>query len=204
MGCLSASGKETRCHCHVTSIYDVRNKNLSGPRKQLKLDHDRLGHISMQLIQKLCQPSDPSTPDFDGEPSVSRPCLLAKDPAQIGANPPVCEACQVAKARARPTGAKKVSPVPDVVDGIRAEDLKPGDCVSVDQYESSVRGRRPETKGREKFERKCCGGALYYDHASGRIFVQHQTSLSAHETSEATKAFEREAALCGFKIRGEV
>ena len=182
--------KETRCHCHVTSIFNVRNNNLSHAQKLLKLDHDRLGHLSMQLIQKLYQPEDLSSPDFDGVTTSSQPCLIAKDASQLRCKPPMCKACEVARARKRPTGATKISPVPEVIDGIRAEDLKPGDCVSVDQYESLVQGRRLETKGRERFKHKYCGGTLFYDHASGRIFVQHQVSLSAYDTMEATKAFE--------------
>lgn len=46
-------GIETKCHCNVTSIYDVRNVNLTDAQKKLKLDHDRLGHLSMQAIQRL-------------------------------------------------------------------------------------------------------------------------------------------------------
>ena len=193
--------KETRCHCHVTSVYDIRNTNLSFAQKKLKLDHDRLGHLSMQLIQKLYQPEDKSMPDFDGHPTSGLPCLLAKDSAQMKCAIPLCEACEIARARKRPTGTSIKQAVPETVDSIRAEDLKPGDCVSMDQYESSVRGRRLETKGREREDRKFCGGTLFYDHASGRIFVHHQSSLSAYESILAKDAFEREAALCGFTIR---
>ena len=193
--------KEARCHCNVASIYDQRNINLTDAQKRLKLDHDRLGHLSMKLIQKLYQPEDLSSPDFDGHPTSGDPCLLAKDSAQLRCQIPVCEACEVARARKRPTGATTKTPVPEVLDSIRAEDLEPGDCVSVDQYESSVRGRRLETKGRERWDYKYCGGTLFYDHASGKIFVHHQTSLSANDTILAKQAFEREAALCGFTVK---
>ena len=194
-------GKSYKCSCHFTSIYNVRNKNLSAAQKRLKLDHDRLGHLSMQLIQKLYQPQEKSMPDFDGHPTSGLPCLLAKDSAQISFDIPLCEACEVARARRRPTGATTKKPVEETVDSIRADDLNPGDCVSVDQYESSVRGRRLETKGYERENRKYCGGTLFYDHASGKIFVHHQTSLSAVESVRAKDAFEQEAALCGFTIR---
>ena len=200
------NGKESRCHCNVamnpvSTIYDVRNFNLSDAQKKLKLDHDRLGHLSFKMIQRLYQPEDLSSPDFDGHTTFSGPCLLAKDVSQLRCQPPLCEACEIARARRRPTGAATKIPNPDVIDGIRAEDLKPGDCVSVDQCESSVRGRRLESKGREKWDYKYCGGTLFYDHASGKIFVHHQTSLSSHETNLAKEAFERDAALCGFSIK---
>eukprot|EP00977_Amphora_coffeiformis_P005344 scaffold1142_cov83-Amphora_coffeaeformis.AAC.1 len=173
--------KETRCHCHVTSVYDVQNTNLSAAQKRLKLDHDRLGHLSMQLIQKLYQPEDQSMPDFDGHPTSGLPCLLAP--------------------RKRPTGATTKTPVLETVNSIGADDLEPGETVSVNQYESSVRSRRLETKGLKREDHKYCGGTLFYDHASGRIFFHHQTSLSSHESILAKDAFEREAALCGFSIK---
>eukprot|EP00977_Amphora_coffeiformis_P016373 scaffold5066_cov173-Amphora_coffeaeformis.AAC.1 len=95
--------KETRCHCHVTSVYDVRNTNVLAAQKRLKLDHDRLGHLSMQLIQKLYQPEDQSMPDFDGHPTSGLPCLLARDFAKLKCTIPLCEACELARARKRPT-----------------------------------------------------------------------------------------------------
>ena len=191
---------ESRCHCNVASIYDIRNINLMDAQRKLKLDHDRLAHLSMKMIQKLYQPEDLHSPDFDGQSTSSDPCLLAKDSSQLRCSPPMCEACELAKARKRPTGFSKTVPRPEVKDIIRADDLSPGNQVSVDQYESSVRGRRLETKGREKFEHRYCGGALFYDHASGKISVYHQVSLSAHETLQSKQAFERDALLCGFKV----
>ena len=193
--------KEARCHCHVASLFDPRNFNLTVAQKNLKLDHDRLGHLSMQAIQRLCQPAEADKPDFDGVPVSSKPCIVAKDPSQLRCKPPICEACQVAKARRRPTGATKVAPVPDVVDGIRAEDLKPGDCVSADQYESAVQGRRRETAGKERESKKFVGGTLFCDHASKYISVRHQVSTSAVETIKSKTDFEREGLLCGVEIK---
>ena len=93
------NGKEARCFCNLTSVFDVRNLNLSAAQKPLKLDHDRLGHLSMKMIQKLYQPEDLPSQDFDGLPLSSYPCLLAKDSAQIRCAAPMCEACKLARAR---------------------------------------------------------------------------------------------------------
>ena len=49
---------------------------------------------------------------------------------------------------------------------ISANDLKPGDFVSLDQYLSSVLGRLLHTKGKEPTKDKYCGGSLLYDHLS--------------------------------------
>ena len=54
---------------------------------------------------------------------------------------------------------------------IKREHLSPGDCVSLDQYESSIRGRLPpQTKGKECTDEQYTGGTLFVDHASGMIF----------------------------------
>ena len=91
-------GKETKCHCHVSSIYDIKNINLTSAQRNLKLDHDRLGHISMQAVQRLYQPAEPAMLDFDGFTTSSESCLIAKEPAQLRCDLPCCEACQCAKA----------------------------------------------------------------------------------------------------------
>eukprot|EP00977_Amphora_coffeiformis_P017365 scaffold5598_cov89-Amphora_coffeaeformis.AAC.2 len=128
----------------------------------------------MQLIQKLYQPEDQSMPDFDGHPTSGLPCLLACNSVQLKCAIPLCEACELPRARKRPTGATTKTPVPETSNSIRADDLVPGETVSVDQYESSVRGRHLETKGLEREDRKYCGGILFYDHASGRkLFGRH-------------------------------
>ena len=46
------------------------------------------------------------------------------DPAQLRCTTPLCEACQVAKARRKPTGATKTTPVPEVVDGLRLREAE--------------------------------------------------------------------------------
>eukprot|EP00977_Amphora_coffeiformis_P015160 scaffold4427_cov139-Amphora_coffeaeformis.AAC.2 len=119
-------------------------------------------------------------PDFDGHPTSGLPCLLARNSAQLKCAIPLCEACELARACKRPTGATTKTPVPETIDSIRADDLEPG---------------------LDREDRKYCGGTLFYDHASGRIFVRHQTSLSSHESILAKDAFEQEAALCGFSIK---
>ena len=98
------TGDLQTCSCCVLSpsIFDPRNFNLSAAQKKLKLDHDRLGHLSMQAIQRLYQPADTDSPDFDGHSVSGVPCLLAKDPVQLCCDLPMCEACQLAKARRRP------------------------------------------------------------------------------------------------------
>ena len=67
-------------------------------------------------------------------------------------------------------------------------DVQPGDCVSLDQYESSYLGHLPHTKGKEKKRDKFVGGTIGVDHARSMIVVlQHQSSLRTGNMLEFKK-----------------
>jgi hypothetical protein len=70
------------------------------------------------------------------------------------------------------------------------DDLAPGDCASLDQYESCVPGRLPTTKGKEREKFQYARGTLALDHGTSVIFTCHQQSLCAGNTLETKKAFE--------------
>ena len=79
--------------------------------------------------------------------------------------------------------------------------LQPGDCISLDQYESSTRGRLPNTKGREAKSDKFCGDTIAIDHKSGKIWVHHQVSLRAGETLSGKHIIERDFQTIGRKVK---
>jgi hypothetical protein len=125
--------------------------------------------------------------------------LAAKQPIST-AEPPFCAACALSKLKRRtPPGSVGGKPPPEMT--IRKEDLQPGDCISVDQYASSVPGRLPNTMGKEPSKLKYHGGTIFVDHASSFIYLVNQTSLRAGETLQSKLAFERFAQTCGHKIR---
>ena len=64
-----------------------------------------------------------------------------------------------------------------------------------------MRGRLPTTRGRENYKKKFCGGTLFFDHASGKIFINHQPSLNGNETLKSKRKFELEALQCGVQIQ---
>ena len=64
-----------------------------------------------------------------------------------------------------------------------------------------MRGRRSGTFGREHWSEKFYGGTLFYDHASGCIFVKHQVSLGATDTIRSLKSVVQEAMQCGVEIK---
>ena len=190
------------CHCHlVQNLYDERNVNLTAVQKDLKLDHDRLGHISCRRIQHFYRLGK-TIKHFDGHTTKGEPCLVPKLERQTRCEPPLCATCQAAKQRRRPTGATHSKPDKLRQDIIRANALKPGDELSLDQCESSVRGRPlPTIRGREQPRKKCVGGTIIFDHASAKIFVRHQVSLSAHESVNAVQAVMREALESGVEFK---
>ena len=89
--------------------------------------------------------------------------------------PPKCAACELASARRRSMGPINTQRVKEVT--TCANNLILGERVSVDKYESSVRGRLPNTKGKEAFGNRFSGGTIFNDHASGCINCVHQESL---------------------------
>ena len=86
------------------------------------------------------------------------------------------------------------------VKGLKAGDLAPGQCVSVDQFISTERGRLPHTQGKEPEHKRYSGGTIFCDHASGYISVQPQVYMTGKETVDAKTRFEREAYQHGVMI----
>jgi hypothetical protein len=72
---------------------------------------------------------------------------------------------------------------------LRVGDLLPGQRVSVDHFKSSQPGRMYTTKGGTK-SATYCGGAIFVDHATGYISVQHQQTFGAADTVKAKLQFE--------------
>ena len=76
---------------------------------------------------------------------------------------------------------------------LKTDHLRPGDCISLDQYQSSIPGRLEHTYEKEKKEEKYTGGTIFVDHASGLMYLRHQVSLRVGETLKAKFAFEQMA-----------
>jgi hypothetical protein len=91
--------------------------------------------------------------------------------------PPLCAACQLASQNRRraPGEVRTADPNRDAL--LRQGDLKPGDCVSLDQYVSALPGRLLKGYGKEKKKEKYSGGTLFVDHASSLMYLRHQVSF---------------------------
>jgi hypothetical protein len=74
--------------------------------------------------------------------------------------------------------------------------------VSIDQYVSAALGLLLGSNGKEPKKDKYCGSTLFVDHASGKIFGNHQVSLRAGETVLSKRKFEWLSAEEGVRIKG--
>ena len=91
-----------------------------------------------------------------------------------------CTGCLLGKMKRKPNNSTLTKNVKTMK--LREEKLYPGSLVHCDQYESSVRGRRLETFGRETEQDKYKGGTIFCDSMSTYIHTNYQTSLQAGDT----------------------
>ena len=166
--------------CGLLNVADDINQNLTAAHRELKLLHDRLGNCDMQRTQELCVDRTEQggarilTPKHKSVSSCTRPQYLA---------------CNLGKQHRASTCVHQQLPA-STAGGIRADDVQPGSCVSIDQYCSSVRGRLPNTAGKESKDKCFSGGIMFYDHATRLIVVRHQVSLKVGETLKRKHQFE--------------
>ena len=174
------------------SVADESNQNLTRAQKELLLWHWKLGHANLQWIQTLCREPTNTHRRFvlETHHSKTSSCVLPK-----------CAACMLGKQTRRRPGTNTGALVKGKETMLRREHLRPGDCVSLDQYESSIPGRLPHTYGKEKKDDQYNGGTLFIDHASSMVFIQHQVSLRTGETLQAKHKFEQLAREHGVMVK---
>jgi hypothetical protein len=188
----SASSPPGQCNCHSCNslgftVADETNQNLTPAQKELLSWHWKLGHLGFDHLQRLMRaPSDESLA-----------CIPTRFPTTSTCTPPKCTACEYAKAKRRHIDvSSSTTPRTNIV----RKELLPGERVSIDQYESSARGRLSTSRGKTSFGQKLSGGTIYCDHASRYIECHHQVSLRALDTIRGKRLFERNARSCGVSI----
>jgi hypothetical protein len=164
------------CHRVVSTYLSVAsevNQNITAAKKELLKWHWRLGHAGFLDA-------------VDGSNTSESPKFVS---------------CQMTKqARRGPEVHRK--PKNEGKDNIlQRNNLQTGDMVSVYQYMSVLPGRLPNTKGKENKKDQYCGGTIFVDHASSKIFLKRQVSLNTGKTVPLKKSFEREAMSSGMKIK---
>ena len=172
----------------LPTVVDNVNINLTAAQKELLKWHWKLGHFNCQWIQTLMR----------CDQTRKQPVIATKHTKASSCQPPVCAACQAGKQARRPSGAKHVKD--RHVMKMKQDHLSPGQVISCDQYVSALKGRLPNSRGREKPHMMSTGGTIFVDHASGLVFVENQVSLMAGDTIRAKRNFENFARTCGVNI----
>ena len=175
--------------------------NLNSAQKELRLLHNKVGHIGMKRLQQLLHHErDLDSAQSDGElnhPVVFRSAFAKTRTCVV----PFCRACALSKMTKQPTGSQHVSNDPLKEMALLRNDLSPGECVSTDQYVVPLRGRRYHTAGKERENDQYCGGTLFVDHASRHVTISHQTSLTGAATLLSKRQFERDSSSNGVRIK---
>jgi len=163
-------------------VTEEGNKNLSADQKELLRWHFRLGHVGMGHLQWMIRSGKVPVRNQKGVANCERP---------------KCAACEYGKATKRPTATGTNIPNPDKEMNLKQNHLQPGQCVSVDHYQSAVPGRLYTSKGGTDPRHMFHGGAIFVDHASGYLDVRHQVTLGAADSVKSKLQFEREAFTSG-------
>ena len=168
---------------HISEV-STANQNLPEASKELLRWHQRLGHIGFRRLQVLLR---------NGTLAHSEAKRRLHSAAARIQELPLCAACQFGKQRRRPAPGTRSVADPSQALKLRQGHLHPGQCVSVDHFVSRVKGRLPNTYGKEHDDERYTGGCIFVDHSTGYIHVVHQTHLNSHETLKAKHSYE---ALC--------
>ena len=96
--------QEQRCSIATMSVFDETNQNITVAQKELLLWHNRLGHLGFAHVQKLMLPvvaASSPTDSPSSKPETNEPCIVPKHPTARTCKPPLCTACQIARAKKR-------------------------------------------------------------------------------------------------------
>ena len=160
---------------NLGGVLSDENFNLSPARKLLLHWHCRFGHKCMSRIQSI----------FRSAPFLSDR-FLAASRCEL----PLCETCQYAKNHRQSTKGA-VQKVRLTTDGaIHDGHLRPGNLVSVDHFESRLKGRTYTSYNGINSD-KYVGGCIFVDSMSGLVHVEHQLGFSGTETIRAKQNFEK-------------
>ena len=128
--------------------------------------HYRLGHVSFKKLKIMALLG-----------------ILPKKLANV--KPPVCAGCIYGGMTRKAWRSKPHKDGPRKI--FKASEA--GECVSVDQMESTVPGLMAQLKGRITRQRYTCA-TIFVDHYSDLSYVHLQRSLSSNETVDAKRSFE--------------
>ena len=159
----------------IPVVEDEFSPTIEDPTRELLMWHYRLGHISFSRLRAMAKSRD--------LPSRLATCRV-----------PECAACRLGKATKVPWRTKGKSNR-----GRLKSVTQPGQCVSVDQLESTTPGLIAQLKGRATRNRYRYV-TVFVDHFSGFSFVYLQKCITSEETVKAKIAFEAYSKSLGIRV----
>ena len=164
-----------------------KNQNLTVAQKELLKWHCKLGHISLQRVQKLIK-----TGALGDSPKLKAAANLDLDK-----HPMICGSCAFGKAKKR-TRRSKTNKNSDGMEKLLSKDVTiPGQRVSMDHFTVSTPGRLFNSRGREPVDKMYKGGVIFVDHASSFVFIVPVVNFTAGEALRAKREFEKEFSSMG-------
>jgi GAG-pre-integrase domain len=138
--------------------------------------HFRLGHLNFRSIQTVLRNGNLGT----------NPLIAAASKCEH----PQCASCRFGKARKRPTGSTVTTPTNTSF--IKSNDLYAGQCVSMDHFVVTEKGRLFQSRGKTSSDLMYTGGIIFCDHATGYLSLFYHVHQNLQETMEAKQRFEHE------------
>ena len=173
------------------SVAHETNQNLTRAQKELLQWHWKLGHAGFTWVQQLLRSKR------NGMEPIIEPKLTAASTCPA----PLCAACLLARQTRLGAGVSTEIKDPDSEMSLKVDHLLPGQAVSMDHYQSTIKGRLEHTFGKEKDDDKYSGGTIFVDHATTTIYIQHQVSLKAGETVVSKRMFEQDCKQHGVHVQ---
>ena len=160
---------------NLSDVMHDNNTNLTPAQKLLLHWHYIFGHKSMSRVQQLLRVFPFLSERFK---AASRCCELS-----------MCETCQYAKAHCMSTKGSVKSQREETDGAIHDGHLRAGSLISVDHFESRLKGRTYSSYGGANAD-KYVGGCIFVDSMSTYLHVEHQLGFSSSETIRAKQNFE--------------
>lgn len=160
----------------VSVVEDEEERQTTNQSAEFLKWHHRLGHISPKKIRMMAKQGI--------LPSYLASCHV-----------PICSSCLFGKMTRRPWRVKGYNNK----DETPTSELRPGECVSVDQLESTTPGLIAQIKGVPTTERYKVA-TVFVDQATRFSYVHLQKSTNAEETVQAKRSFEVLSATYGVRV----
>ena len=114
---------------------------------------------------------------------------------------PKCEACQYGKQERNPKYGTRQSKYKEIEVELKINQLKHGELIFSDQYESRLPGRVFGNRRSKITSQVYKGVTIICDEASIKISVHHQVSFTVEDTIMSKLKFDREATSAGFPVK---